>query len=86
MSYFSKDYINLLQESQLSKETPFLIQNVSHGMFSIARHYGGAKVQGQSYTYIPNSDELVRDDVLKFLKKSKKKPTSKNKASEPSLF
>jgi hypothetical protein len=32
---------------------------------SLARHSGGATVNGHRYTYFPASDELWRDDVVK---------------------
>jgi hypothetical protein len=44
-------------------------------MFSVARHYGGAKYNGSQYTYIPGEDELIRDDVLKFVTKLRKEAT-----------
>ena len=65
--------IDALQGSGLSIKAPFLMRNVSNGMFSVARHYGGAKFQGFNYTYNPEFDELVRSDVLKFLAKLRRK-------------
>lgn len=44
-------------------------RHVSHTQLSIARHYGGTNVNGVHYTYIPESDELVRDDVLAMVMK-----------------
>jgi hypothetical protein len=49
-----------------------VIQDVSHGYFSIARYYGGCTLNGASYTYMPDTDELVREDVLKFIAKLRK--------------
>lgn len=43
---------------------PEEFRRVSKGQFSIARHYGRIKFQGHGYTYLPESDTLVRDDVL----------------------
>lgn len=67
----------------LPRDTPYAIRGVSHGIFSIARHYGGAKYNGASYTYIPETDELVRDDVVKAIAKvervTKAKPRKKAK-------
>jgi len=51
--------------------------NVSQTQMSIARHYGGMKVNGQAYIYDPTTDTLVRQDVVKSeakAKKRKKKP------------
>lgn len=50
--------------------------NVSHTQLSIARHYGGCKVQGKDFVYDPTDDSLIRGDVLKFLKKIKKSAAS----------
>jgi hypothetical protein len=36
---------------------------------AIERYSGGCKYQGYSYTYIPHTDELIRDDVLKWKSK-----------------
>lgn len=44
---------------------PEIIHNVSTTQLSIARHYGGIKVNGVYYCYDPKSDTLIRDDVLK---------------------
>ena len=48
----------------LHQRAPYALCNVSHGFFSIARHYGGLTYQDCSYTYMPGHDECVRDDVL----------------------
>lgn len=72
MSYLTEAEIEALQTSKLSRETPFAIQGVSSGYFSVARHYGGAKFNGSDYTYFSDSDELVRDDVIKFVMKLRK--------------
>jgi hypothetical protein len=44
---------------------------VSHTQLSIARHYGGIVFNGQHYTYMPATDELIRDDVLKLVMKAR---------------
>lgn len=56
-----------LDTCPLPKTTPFGITNVSMTQFSIARHFGVIKFNGASYTYIADTDELIRDDVLKWL-------------------
>lgn len=66
-SHLTETEIESLNASDLSKQTPFVIRGVSLGYFSVARHYGGATFNGSHYTYISGTDELVRDDVLKFL-------------------
>lgn len=53
----------------LHRKTPYAICDVIQGFFSVARHYGGMTYQGEHYTYIPEHDELVRDDVMKLVTK-----------------
>jgi hypothetical protein len=62
-----------IDQCPLHRKTPFGIRNVSMTQLSIARHYGGIKYNGEAYTYIPKTDELIRDDVLKWQRKNAKK-------------
>lgn len=48
------------------------IHNVSKGPFSIARHYGGCRINGKEWFYNPITDVLIRADVLK--KRNTKEP------------
>jgi hypothetical protein len=64
----------------LHKRAPYAICGVSHGMFSVARHYGGMTFNRCRYTYIPEHDECVRADVLRLVKKMRKKTPSKPQA------
>ena len=61
-----------LQDAGLDRQSPFMIRGVSKTQFSIARHYGGVVFKGQSYTYLPETDEMIRDDVAKWLAKHRK--------------
>lgn len=56
--------------------------NVSKTQMSIARHYGGMKVNGRAYTYDPTTDTLVRDDVVRREAKAKRKTTKKSKGTD----
>ncbi len=77
-SYVTQAEIDAMNASSLTRETPFLICGVRQTQFSIARFYGGAKFNGADYTYFEGSDELIRDDVLKWLTKLRKpKPLPK---------
>lgn len=62
-----------LAECPLHRRTPFGMTNVSMTQLSIARHYGGITFQGEEYTYIPTTDELIRNDVMKWQRKHVKK-------------
>jgi hypothetical protein len=77
MRYMTKKEIDELQSTKLDRSTPFVISGVSQSQLSIARFYGGCKFQGRNYYYIPPTDELVRDDVARWLAKHRKShPTS----------
>ena len=72
MHFLTKKEIAALQDSGLDRGTPFLIEDVQIGYFSIARHYGGVRYSNATYTYLPLTDELIRDDVLKWVKNYRK--------------
>jgi len=70
---------NSPQIQALQRDTPYVIEGVSYGMFSIARHYGSASFNGSHYIYNPRDDTLVRDDVLKVwakMQRNRKSPKS----------
>lgn len=46
--------------------------NVSMTQLSVARHYGGANVQGKKFIYNPADDSLIREDVVKWIAKKRK--------------
>jgi hypothetical protein len=49
------------------------IHHVSQGMFSVARHFGAARIHGVLYLYDPKTDALIREDVAKARKRAAKK-------------
>ena len=87
-SFLSTEECQALADSGLHKKAYFLIKNVSQSIFSVARYYGEAKIQGCDFFYISNTDELIRDDVVKWLakyrreakKKTQVKPVQKTKS------
>ena len=66
----------------LHRRTPYGMTNVSMTQLSIARYYGGCKFQGDIYTYLPHTDELIRNDVLKWQKKQKRAAKTPNAPHE----
>jgi hypothetical protein len=56
----------------LHRSSPYTITGISYGIFSIARHYGGMKCQGDNYVYMPESDECVRTDVVRAVEKMRR--------------
>jgi muramoyltetrapeptide carboxypeptidase LdcA involved in peptidoglycan recycling len=47
-------------------------RDISMTQLSIARHYGGAKFNGKTFTYFPADDSLWRDDVVQAVQKQRK--------------
>lgn len=48
-----------------SKQAPERFYHVSKTQLSTARHYGGCKINGATYVYDVDNDELVRFDIVK---------------------
>ena len=44
---------------------PIIFENISLTQLSIARHYGGMKINGVEYFYIPDKNALLRKDWMK---------------------
>lgn len=84
MSHLTEEEIDSLQLSDLDRSTPFLIQGVSQSQFSVARHYGGCTFNGKHYSYVPPTDELIRDDVVRWLAKHRK-AQKKAEAAKPAV-
>jgi len=66
-----------LTNCPLNRITPFMIANVSMTQFSIARHFGGITFQNKPYRYFAETDVLIRDDVVRWLKLDKKQKQTK---------
>ena len=69
-TYLSPDELLLIQ--RLPQDAPYAISGVSYTIFSLARHYGGIKFKGRDYEYMPATDELVREDVVRYVTKLRK--------------
>jgi hypothetical protein len=67
MTYLTDDELDAVHASGLDPFTPYVIDGVSRTQLSVARHYGGCTYGGREYYYIPTTDELVRDDVVKWI-------------------
>lgn len=67
-------YLCGLEDCPLHKRTPWGIRNVSMTVFSVSRHTCGCTIHGEYYAYIPMTDELIRQDVLKW--KLNRKPAA----------
>ena len=58
-----------LDDCPLHRDSPYGVTNVSHTQLSIARYYGAINFNGFKYIYNPMTDELIREDVLKWQSK-----------------
>lgn len=67
------------------QQQPEIIRNVSATQFSIARHYGGCKVNGVYYRYDPRDDTLTREDVIK-ARAAESKKAAKDKTKQMSFL
>jgi hypothetical protein len=90
-SYLTEAEVDAIQS--LHRDTPYLIRGISDSQFSPARYYGGMKFNGASYTYMRNTDEMVRDDVIKFVSRNRraaekvaKKAKQAASCKQPELF
>ena len=66
-SHLTDDELAALDASSLKRDSAFIIQGVSESMFSVARYYMGMRWNGYHYAYVPPTDELIREDVVKWL-------------------
>jgi hypothetical protein len=71
-SYLTDEEEDALRTCGLHTNTIYVIRGVMNTQFSIARHYGGCKIGNDYYTYLPPTDELIRDDVHRWLIKRRK--------------
>lgn len=76
-----KKYTDMIDEIDAMKNQ-ILFENISLTQLSIARHYGGIKVNGVYYFYIPDKDALLRKDWVKKLAASKKRRETWNEFIE----
>ena len=94
MTYFAtpEALVEALQAIGLGDQGGILYPHVRHSQFSIARHFGGMKINGKQYDYLPAFDWLIRadahKDAVKWAKAQAKqaKPVSKAKPLPLDLF
>lgn len=82
MSCLKEGEYEALLKSELPNDPPYIMQAVSYGQLSIARYYGGCTYNKVHYVYIPATDELLRDDVVKWLKTYRKKAKKQEPQAE----
>lgn len=86
MISYTDEELSTFSEANRDKASPFVIKNVSSSQLSIARHYGAIKFNSHTYKYMPETDELIRDDCLRFLQKIRKKKPEKLISTNLEMF
>jgi hypothetical protein len=61
-----------LDDCPLHRKTPFGVTNVLYTQLSIARYCGMINFNGYRYIYYPDTDELIREDVMRWKAKQLK--------------
>lgn len=72
-SFVTDEEVAFLQTTKLSRKTPFLVRGVMNTQLSIARFSGGINYNGDYFGYVPDTDELIRGDVMETLMKRREK-------------
>lgn len=78
--------IDALQTSGLHRATPYMIVGVAQSQFSIARHYGGIRYQGIYYRYDHAANQLIREDVARWIKSRARVLGAAEPARQEALF
>lgn len=66
--FTEKEYQIIYADTLRDGKKQPLYRHVSQTQMSIARYYGGMTINGEMYTYFPETDELVSEYALKVLK------------------
>ena len=74
------DELLLAEIAGLPTDPPMMYSHVSQTQLSIARHYGAATINGRTYIYDFDADTLIRDDVLAFVRRQRRKRLSLREA------
>ena len=74
-------YLSNVGDCGLHRRTPYGMTNISMTQLSIAKYYGGCTFQNERYTYVPDTDELIRNDVLRW-KKTQERKAKKSERNE----
>lgn len=84
--FTEKEYQIICADSLRDGKKRPLYRNVSETQMSIGRFYGGMNINGEHYTYFPETDELVSEYALKVLKGLRKESKSEPTAEQQSLI
>jgi hypothetical protein len=67
MTYFQtrESLVEALKAIGLGDQTGIVYPHIRQSQFSIARHFGGMKINSKQYDYLPAFDWLIRADAHK---------------------
>jgi hypothetical protein len=57
--------------AQFGVREPLAYADISNTQLSVFRHYGGGSVNGHAFYYVPETDELLRHDVIKWIERQR---------------
>jgi hypothetical protein len=80
-SFITLDEWLVLSLDEKLDQKAMAYQGVSYTQLSIALRYGGATVNNKHYTYFPETDELIREDVLNAVAKLRKQKAALERLS-----
>jgi hypothetical protein len=69
----SSKELELLKASSMDHTTPYSYQDASKTHLSTARLAGGVTINGEAYIYIEYTDEIIREDVYRWLMARRKR-------------
>ena len=61
----AKDITEFKKKLDEQEKGPENYYQVSQTQLSVARYYGGCRINGSHYIYNPTDDTLTREDILK---------------------
>lgn len=72
--------LEIIAIQHLPRHAPYTIIGVSRSQLSVARYAGGCEVYGEMYRYMPETDELIRDDVFRLVSKLRRQTRKREQA------
>lgn len=72
MSYITDEELAWLEKQPAWITAPLAITDHHSSFFILAKHTGSCKISGELYTYLKDTDELIRDDILKLVNRRRR--------------
>ena len=94
MSFLSPEELSFAKARFGAARTPLVIASASKTEFARSCKAGAMRYRGVGYTYLPKTDEMIRDEVLKLVRARRRdlakyklvQPSPPEASTEPRLF